>query len=156
MPLPESAIEVAGSPERAGAAVERAAELWGAESERRGAGRFGLRLAVAAGLRRGWMTGEVRVEPAGPEGARVVFHPESSEYRLQTAQVGMLVLGALGMVALLLCPFLPALVPLAPIGIVLGLAAWFLVLSRLHSSGPAEFLQTVAEGLDETGGGKET
>jgi hypothetical protein len=95
------------------------------------------------------VTGELRIEPAaasGPgAGARVVFRPETSEYRLQTAAVGILVMAALGAVPLMLWPLFPALLPLATIGIVLGLSAWFLVLSRLHASGPPEFLETVAE-----------
>jgi hypothetical protein len=140
---PESAIEVAGTPEQASAAVERAAELWGAEIEGRGKGRFHLRIAVTAGLRRGWMAGEVATEAAAA-GARVVFRREEGEYHLQTAAVGILVLGALGAIAATLWPLVPSLLPLAPIGIILGLCAWFLVLSRLHSSGPEEFLEAVA------------
>lgn len=143
--MPESAVEVPGSAGAAAAAVARAADLWGAEVEPRGEGRFHLRFAITAGLRRGWMTGEIRIEPAGPGGTRVVFSPEAAEYRLQTAAVGLLTLGALGAVATVLFPFFPALLPLAPIGIVLGLASWFLVLSRLHTSGPEEFLASVAE-----------
>jgi hypothetical protein len=149
--MPESAVEIPGSAGEAAAAVARAAELWGAELEPGGEGRFHLRFAVAAGLRRGWMTGEVRIEPAGPERARVVFSPESAEYRLQVAAVGILVLGALGAVATVLFPFFPGLLPLAPIGIVLGLAAWFLVLSRLHTSGPEELLASVVEIAAEPG-----
>jgi len=152
----ESAVEVVGSPGEAAAAAARAADRWGAELEPRGPGRYGLHLAVAAGLRRGWMTGELRIEPAGPERARVSFVPESAEYRLQTTAVGLLVLGALGAVATVLFPFFPALLPLAPIGIVLGLAAWFLVLSRLHTSGPEEFLASVAEAAGEAGEGGES
>lgn len=144
MALADHAIELAHPPEAARAALERAAGLWGAELEPRGADRFHLRLAAAAGLRRGWETGEVAIEPAAT-GALVSFRPEASEYRLQTAPVGILVLAALGGIAAVLWPFVPALTPLAPIGVVLGLAAWFLVLSRLHTSGPAEFLETVAE-----------
>jgi len=143
--MAESAVEIAGSAGEAAAAVARAADRWGAELEPRGEGRFHLRLAVAAGLRRGSMAGELRVEPAGPDRVRVAFVPESAEYRLQTAAVGLLALGGLGAIATVLFPFFPALLPLAPIGIVLGLAAWFLVLSRLHSSGPEEFLASVAE-----------
>ncbi len=146
--MPESAVEVPGSAGAAAAAVARAADLWGAEIEPRGPARFHLRFAVAAGLRRGWMTGEIRIEPAGPERARVAFSPESAEYHLQTAAVGLLVLGALGAVATLLFPFFPALLPLAPIGIVLPLAAWFLVLSRLHTSGPEELLASVVEAAE--------
>lgn len=151
--MPESAVEVAGSPGEAAAAAARAADRWGAELEPRGPGRYGLRLAVAAGLRRGWMAGELSIglagEPAGPERARVAFVPESADYHLQTAPVGLLVLGALGAVATVLFPFFPSLLPLAPIGIVLVLAAWFLVLSRLHSSGPEEFLASVVEAAAE-------
>jgi hypothetical protein len=149
--VPESAVEVPGSAGQAAAAAARAADLWGAEIEPRGDGRYHLRFAVAAGLRRGSMAGELRVEPAGPERARVAFVPESAEYRLQTAAVGLLVLGALGGIATILCPFFPALLPLAPVGIVLGFAAWFLVLARLHTSGPEEFLASVAEAASQEG-----
>src|SRR5437764_40686 len=150
--MAESAVEVPGSAGLAAAAVARASDLWGAELEDRGSGRFHLRLAVAAGLRRGWMAGELRVEPAGPDRARVAFVPASAEYRLQTAAVGLLALGGLGAIATVLFPFFPALLPLAPIGVVLGLAAWFLVLSRLHSSGPEEFLASVAEAAASAAG----
>ncbi len=108
-----------------------------------------------AGLRRGSVTGELEIA-ASPAGARIAFRPEASEYRLQNAAVGILVMAALGAVPVLLWPLFPALLPLASIGIVLGLSAWFLVLSRLHTSGPAEFLETVAEAAADDAAGGET
>ncbi len=47
----------------------------------------------------------------------------------------------------MLVPFFPDLFQLLPFAVVLSLAAWFLVVSRLRSSGPEEFLGDLADSL---------
>lgn len=135
-------IEVAGPPEAALEAVGRAAEAWGAELERRGLGGQ-LHLPVVSGLRRGVVSGPVSVDGA-PGGARVTFRPEESIQEVQTAPVMVLILALGGAALTVLWPFFPNLLPLAPFGALLALGGWFLVLSRLRSNGPREFLAAVA------------
>jgi hypothetical protein len=43
-----------------------------------------------------------------------------------------------------LWPFFPRLLEIAPFGAVIALGGWFLVISRLRTSGPDEFLEAVA------------
>jgi len=141
-------IDLAGPPEAAMAAVERAAAVWGAELERQGLGGR-LRLPVVAGLRRGLLAGPLSVEEA-PGGTRVVFLPEESVQAVQAAPLLLLLLAGAGCVLTILWPFYPRLLPLAPFGAVVALGGWFLVISRLRTSGPQEFLAMVAaeaEGL---------
>jgi len=101
----EHEIDLAAPPERALAALARAADLWGAEYEPRAGGGGGrLRLAVAAGLRRGWAGGEVSVEPL-PEGSRLRFRVDEEETFLHKPRVAVLALGALGGLAAAAWPF---------------------------------------------------
>lgn len=147
----EHEIDLAGSPETALAAAGRAAEAWGAELVREGrGGRLRLRLPVVAGLRRGFLSGPLTVE-ATPEGSRVVFHPEESVQSVQTASVVVLLLALAGGILTVLWPFYPQLLPLSSVGAVLALGGWFLVISRLRSRGPQEFLALVA--AEAAGGG---
>jgi hypothetical protein len=120
------------------AAAARAAADWGAELTG-----STLRLPVLAGLRHGLLEGELAAEPV-PGGSRLILRVARSEYRLRAGAVSLLVLGGLGGSVLVLWPFYPRLLRLAPLGVVLALAAWFVVLSRLRVSGPEEFLETVA------------
>jgi hypothetical protein len=145
----EHEIDIAGSPEAVLAAVGRAAEMWGAELAR--AGRGGrLRLPVVSGLRRGLMSGPLTVE-ATPEGSRVAFQPEESVQVVQAAPVVVLLLALAGGILTILWPFYPQLLPLSSIGAVLALAGWFLVLSRLRTRGPQEFLALVAAEAEGSG-----
>jgi uncharacterized membrane protein HdeD (DUF308 family) len=43
-----------------------------------------------------------------------------------------------------LWPFFPRLLSVAPFGAVVALGGWFLVVSRLRTSGPDDFLKAVA------------
>jgi hypothetical protein len=136
--VPEHAIDLAVSPEEALAAVRRTAGDWGAEFTENQ-----LHLPVVSGIRRGLVTGVVEVQPAG-EGSRVVFRPEETFYYVQTSAVVILLLAAAGGVLTLIWPFFPKLLPVAPFGALLALGGWFLVISRLRTSGPDEFLAAVA------------
>ena len=131
-----------GAPEAVWAAVGRAAEAWGAELERKDQGGR-LHLPIVSGLRRGMMSGPVSVD-ATSEGSRVVFRPEESIQTVQTAPVAVLLMALGGAALTVLWPFFPNLLPVAPFGALFALGGWFLVLSRLRTSGPQEFLAAVA------------
>jgi hypothetical protein len=145
----EQALEIDVEPAAAAALVARAAEAWGAELEDGGARAKGggrVRLPVTAGIRQGWISGVLRLEPAAPprSGTRLTFQAEESVYHVQPAPVFVLVLAALGALLTVVWPFVPRLLPVAPLGALLALGGWLLVVSRLRTSGPEEFLQTIA------------
>jgi hypothetical protein len=142
-------IDLNTPPDEALTAVERAAEAWGAELEREGRGGR-LRLPVVSGLRRGVMSGPLTVEET-PEGSRVLFQPEDSIQVVQAASVVVLLLAAAGGILTILWPFYPQLLPLSALGAVLALGGWFLVVSRLRTSGPQEFLGMVAAEAESGG-----
>ncbi len=125
-------------------ALATAAETWGAEwipdGESRGGGR--LVLPVVFGLRRGVLIGRVDFEPAG-DGARLAWKLEESHLELQRASVAVLVLAVVAILPALAWPFQPKLLALLPFAVVMGLLAWWLVISRLETSGPEEFFSTL-------------
>jgi hypothetical protein len=139
--MPEHAIDLPVRPDAALSALRRAAEDWGAEL-RREDGESWLHLPVVHGLKRGVVSGPVRVE-ASAEGSRVAFLPEESRLYVQSAPVFILVIAVVGALMTVLWPFFPRLLPLSPFGAILALGGWFLVLSRLRTSGPDEFLVMV-------------
>lgn len=117
------------------------AEDWGADW-RPNAWGGRLELPVRAGLRRGRLVGQVRVEGQA-RGSRIRFDIDEEHYSLHWQAAVILLFGAFGAIAAMLWPFYPSLLGLAPLGIILSLAAWFLVASRLGSSGPEEFFAAV-------------
>ena len=139
--MPEHALTLEERPDAALAALRRAVEDWGAELQKED-GELRLYLPVIHGLRRGLVAGPVQVEPAG-DGARIVFRPDESDLALQAAPVIVLLLAVGGAALAMLWPFFPRLLPLSPLGAILALGGWFLVLSRLRTSGPEEFLGMV-------------
>jgi hypothetical protein len=138
----EHAIDLAVPPEKALAAVGQTAEDWGAELRLDGSGGQ-LHLPVVAGIRRGLVTGAVEVRPA-EGGSRVVFRPENAVYYVQTPAVMILLVAVAGSLLTVLWPFFPQMMNVAPFGALLALGGWFLVVSRLRTSGPDEFLVAVA------------
>lgn len=140
--MAEHAIDLQMPPEEAISALRRTVEDWGAEFEPQGSGGR-LHLPVVAGMRRGLVSGAVEVQSTA-DGSRLVFRPESSVYRLQAAAVVILLVAAAGASLVFLWPFFPALMAVAPFGAILALGGWFLVVSRLRTSGPEEFLAAVA------------
>jgi hypothetical protein len=140
--MPEHSIDLPERPDAALAALRRAADDWGAELRREGVEQW-LHLPVVHGLRRGRVSGPVRVDNL-PEGARVVFSPAESDLYTQTSSVLVLLMAIAGALLTLLWPFFPRLLPISPFGAILALGGWFLVLSRLRTSGPDEFLVMVA------------
>jgi hypothetical protein len=146
----EHAIDLVLPPEAAVAAVGKTAEDWGAQFERDPAGGTGgkLHLPVLAGLRKGMVSGEVELWPKG-EGSRIVFRPQEAVYFVQTSAVVVLLLATAGGVLTILWPFFPHLLAVAPFGAVIALGGWFLVITRLRTSGPDEFLAAVAAQEEE-------
>jgi len=146
--MAEHSIDLHLAPEEAVSAVQKTAEDWGAEFQRIGSGGQ-LHLPVLAGLRRGLMSGGIEVRPEAG-GSRVVFRPERSDYHVQGSAVMVLLVAVSGAILTVLWPFFPHLLSVAPFGAILALGGWFLVISRLRTSGPDEFLEAVAaveEGL---------
>jgi hypothetical protein len=146
----EHAIDLGLPPEAAVAALARTAEDWGAQFERDPAGGTGgkLHLPVLAGMRKGVVSGEVELWPKG-EGSRLVFRPDQAVYFVQTSAVMVLLLATAGGVLTILWPFFPNLLAVAPFGAVIALGGWFLVITRLRTSGPDEFLEAVAAQVED-------
>jgi hypothetical protein len=139
----EHEIDLGEPPDLVLAAVARAAEAWGAELERQQGMGGRLHLPFVNGLRRGLVSGALSIE-AIPEGSRVVFRAEESVHSVQTSSVAVLLLSCVGGLLTVLWPFYPKLLPIAPFGAILALGGWLLVVSRLRTSGPDEFLAAVA------------
>ncbi len=133
----EYRLELPDDPVTALNLVTLAANDWGGiwQAGNNG-GRLGL--PVIAGLRRGWVAGDLKVEKAS-EGSRLIYCVDKSDYTIQKPAAVMLLLAGLGAVTTVIAPFVPALWGLVPIGLLLSIGAWFLVISRLRNSGPEEF-----------------
>ena len=147
----EHAIDLPHPPATALRALGAAAEEWGADFAPHssaaaggpGSGGGELRLPVVAGLRRGLLSGPVAVAPAGG-GSRLVFTPVTQDYYLETSAVALLSIAAAGALLTVAWPLFPQLLPVAPLGAVLAVGGWFVVLPRLRGHGPQEFLASVA------------
>ncbi len=141
----EHALELPEDPRAVLRQVARAADDWGGIWQVRGPDRGRLGLPVEAGVRRGWVAGEVEVEGVGEGSCRLRFRVEESEYRVDQATVAVLVLAACGALVTVFLPFFPRLIRLVPVAILLALGAWLFIVSRLRNSGPEDFLQDLAE-----------
>lgn len=138
-------VELTAPPSEALAAVARTAKEWGADWQpHEGGGR--LTLPLSAGLRVGLLDGRLEAR-AGGRGTRLVIRVERAVYRLRRGPLGILLLGALGSLPVILWPFRPQLLALAPAGLVLAFLAWFLVAARLRTAGAEEFLEAVRDRL---------
>jgi hypothetical protein len=142
----EHAIDMDVPPAEALSSLRRTAEDLGAEFQADGMGGK-LYLPVLAGLRRGLISGDVEILPA-EGGCRLVFRPETAVYHVQTQAVMILLLATVGGLLTILWPFFPRLLEIAPFGALVALGGWFLVISRLRTSGPDEFLEAVAARKD--------
>lgn len=123
------------------AGIEAAAEAWGADWQRAD-GRIAL--PVSAGLHRGSVVGRLSIEPAAA-GCRLVLAVEERRWHLRGNAVALLLLAAAGGLAVILWPFFPSLLPLVPVGLLLSVSAWFLIVSRLTTASPQDFLSLAAE-----------
>lgn len=124
-------------------AVGHAAELWAAQWDSSASGGT-LRLPVVRGLRRGIVSGELAVASEG-DSTILSFSPRESHFQLNWAALVILLFGAAGALVSTLWPFFPALLRLAPAGVILAIAAWLLVAARLRSSDVSDFLKLVED-----------
>ena len=129
------------------AVAERLADLadaWAGEWTAEGTGGR-LALPVVFGLRRGELAGSVELTALDAGRSRLVWTIDRSDLAVDRASVAILVLALLPTLGSLLWPFFPALFALVPYSAVFGLLAWWLVVSRLRSQGPEEFLAALAK-----------
>ncbi|MEM7051677.1 MAG: hypothetical protein AAF604_18560 [Acidobacteriota bacterium] len=135
--------DIASERERVLGAVSDAADAWGAEWQRHGTGGR-LVIPLLAGIRVGFARGEVSVQASG-DSSVLRFDAEETQYRLQTPAVMILIFSAFGASLTVLWPFFPSLLPMAPVGAILALGGWFLVVSRLQTNTPEDFFGLVRE-----------
>lgn len=135
-------VELTLAPVAAANAIARTAESWGAEwAPSEGGGR--MTLPVVFGLRRGILVGEITISATGP-GSRIAWRQLESHLEVQRSSVAVLSIAAVPLLGVLGWPLWPPLLAFAPIAAVLGLLAWWLVVSRLRSSGPEDFLAALS------------
>ena len=140
-------VELEASPEAVLESVAAAADLWEATWQPESIGGT-LRLPVVRGLWRGVEQCHVTVEPTR-SGSAVELTVEESWQQVNRSALVVLLFGGAGGLIVALWPFFPGLMPLLPVAVVLALAAWLLVVARLRSSHPEDFLKLVAE-IDNT------
>jgi len=145
-------IELDRNPTAAGAAVGEIAGEWDAgwRPDARG-GR--LVLPVVYGLRHGVVEGRMEIERLGDDRARLRWVEESSRLAVDKSSVAILSIAVVPLVGSIAWPFWPVLFPLVPYAAIFGLIAWWLVISRLRTSGPEEFLRDVAALKDASSSG---
>ena len=136
-------LELSQSREKVLQAVDEAAEMWGAEWQPTAAGGT-LRLPVVQGIRHGVVQATLRIESVG---SKTSLHCDIEEtfLTLNKSALAILLLGGLGGITVILWPLSPKILQLAPIGAVLALVAWLLVVSRLRNSDLNSFLEVVAD-----------
>jgi len=140
-------IELEATPQEALLSLGAAAELWGADWQPESSGGT-LQLPVVRGLWRGIERCRVSVSPTDA-GSAIELTVEESRHEVNRAAVVVLIFGGLGGLIVALWPFFPGLMPLLPVAVVLTLVAWLLVVARLRSSHPEDFLKLVGE-IDNT------
>ncbi len=119
--------------------LDAAADSWGAERTGPVSGGT-IRLPVLAGIRRGRKILRTRLVSSTLE-----FEVEKESWQIHRSAVTILAGGAMGALTLVLWPFFPAMLALAPIGFFLALGAWLLVAARLSNAGAEEFLELVEQ-----------
>lgn len=123
--------------------VAETAESWGGGWEAHEGGGGWLEIPVLAGLRHGFVTGKLTVEPLG-RGSRLHFEIEESIYRVQKPALVILLLAGFGALLSIFGLFVPALHGLVPMGVLLAISAWLVVVARLRNTGPEEFFAALA------------
>jgi hypothetical protein len=107
-----------------------------------------VRLPVEAGLRRGFVRGRVTVTGASG-GSELAIEIVEERWWVHRVAVALLLGAAIPAMAGVLWPFVPAVAPLVPLGLVLGVASWLAILARLRHRGPAEFVADLDAALAE-------
>lgn len=153
-------VELEATPEAALEHLATAADLWGASWQSSSSGGT-LQLPVVRGLWRGVEQCQVSVSP-GESGSEIELTVEERRHTVNRSAVVVLLFGGIGGLIVALWPFFPGLMPLLPVAVVLAVAAWLLVVARLRSSSPEDFLKLVTEiensppnGDNEQGGAHE-
>lgn len=123
--------------------VAETAESWGGGWEAREGGVGQLAIPVLAGLRHGFVTGRLTVEPLG-RGSRLLFEVEESVYHVQKPALVILLLAGFGALLSVFGLFVPALHGLVPMGVLLAVSSWLVVVARLRNTGPEEFFAALA------------
>lgn len=123
------------------------AEKWGGEFDPK-TGR--LELPVLAGLRHGRLVAEVEALPK-KGGSKVRLRVLESHYQLDRGSTFSLALAAIAALATLVLPFFPRFWILLPPALVIAIAAWLFIVSRLRTSSVEDFLgelRSLAEAPD--------
>jgi len=142
--------EIQATPAQTLAALDEAAEMWDAVWEAAPNGGR-LHLPVLAGIRQGSVVARVEAKKSSA-GTDLTLDVEDSAYRVNRPAAVFLSLGALGGIAAVAWPIYPEkLLPFVPLGLVMAIGAWLLVVSRLRTAGPDDFLDTVAELAEDDG-----
>ena len=136
-------VELEATPETALELLATAADLWGA-SWQSGSSGGTLQLPVVRGLWRGVEQCRVDVS-SGKSGSAIELTVEESRHSVNRSAVVVLLFGGIGGLIVAFWPFFPGLMPLLPVAVVLAVAAWLLVVARLRSSSPEDFLKLVTE-----------
>ena len=137
--------------EAALAALATTVEAWAGEWTAQGDGGE-LRVPVEAGLRRGFLRARVSAA-AVSGGSEVVLEVVEARWWVHRAAVALLLGAAIPALAGALWPFYPAVGPLVPLGLGLGVASWLAILARLRHRGSAELLADVEAAMEEPRGG---
>lgn len=136
------------SPATALRRIDGMAEAWGADWEPLEEGGR-LVLPVLAGIRRGWVAGAVSLQPRGHD-TEVELRVDDSRYRLHTASVVVLLISALGGLAVMVWPFFgERALPVAALGAILALCGWFMVVSKIRTQSPEHFLEMLDQETEE-------
>lgn len=133
--------QFAASPEVVAETLREVAAMWGADWQPRGNGGR-LALPIVQGLRRGFVEGTVALDPAA-SGCSLRFVVEETSLEVNRSALAILILGGLGGLTLVFWPLSPVILRLAPVGAVLAIVAWLMVVSRLRNSSPEQFLDLV-------------
>lgn len=142
--------EIRATPGRTLAAVDQAAEMWDAAWEASPSGGR-LHMPALAGIRSGSILLTVEAKRCA-SGTDLLLRVEDSAYRINRGAALFLVVGALGGISAVFWPLFPErLLPFVPLGLVMAIGSWLLIVSRLRSAGPQDFLDTVAEIAEEEG-----
>jgi len=117
--------------------------MWGAGWQPKDQGGQ-LRLPVVQGLRQGVVQGTLTAEPEAA-GTSLRFDIEETSYRTNMSALAILILGGVGGLTVVFWPLSPTILRLAPLGAVLALIAWLMVVSKLRNSDPEDFFDLVAD-----------
>ena len=107
-----------------------------------------LLLPVTAGLRHGFVVGEIEARESG-EATELCYRIEHSEYALHVASVGVLLFGGVGALLTIIAPLFPdQLWQMVPFGLLLMVVAWLMVVSKIRHRSAEDFFRLLSEVVD--------